>query len=79
MAISRHGQEIAVIIPASDYYAVAEELEELRLVRLEFIDHLSYSAKIDVPSTTRNNGKGRIPAKPSRYLLDNHLCGYRSK
>jgi prevent-host-death family protein len=34
VAISRHGKEIAVIIPASDYYAIAEELEELRLARL---------------------------------------------
>ena len=32
--ISRHGQEIAVLIPARDYYAILEELEEIRLSRL---------------------------------------------
>jgi prevent-host-death family protein len=44
VAISRHGQEIAVIIPANDYYAIAEELEELRLARLAesiYEDYLS--------------------------------------
>ena len=34
VAISRHGQRIAVIIPARDYDAIADELEELRLARL---------------------------------------------
>jgi PHD/YefM family antitoxin component YafN of YafNO toxin-antitoxin module len=32
--ISRHGQEIAVLIPARDYYAILEELEEIRIGRL---------------------------------------------
>lgn len=32
--ISRHGQDVAVIIPAQDYYALADELEELRLSRI---------------------------------------------
>lgn len=32
--ISRHGQEIAVLIPASDYYAILDELDELRLGRM---------------------------------------------
>jgi len=32
--ISRHGQEIAVLIPARDYYAILEELEEIRMARL---------------------------------------------
>ncbi len=31
--ISRHGREIAVLIPARDYYAILEELEEIRLAR----------------------------------------------
>jgi len=34
VAILRHGQEIAVLIPADDYHAIAEELEEVRLSRL---------------------------------------------
>jgi prevent-host-death family protein len=34
VAISRYGKPIAVIIPAEDYQAIAEELEELRLARL---------------------------------------------
>lgn len=32
--ISRHGQEIAALIPASDYYAILDELDELRLGRM---------------------------------------------
>lgn len=32
--ISRHGQEIAALIPASDYFAIRNELEELRLGRI---------------------------------------------
>jgi len=32
--ISRYGKAIAVLIPAEDYQAIAEELEELRLARL---------------------------------------------
>jgi prevent-host-death family protein len=32
--ISRHGQEIAALIPAGDYYAILDELEELRLGRM---------------------------------------------
>jgi prevent-host-death family protein len=32
--ISRHGQEIAVLIPARDYYAILNELEEIRLSRI---------------------------------------------
>jgi len=32
--ISRHGQEIAALIPARDYYAILDELEEIRLARL---------------------------------------------
>ena len=32
--ISRHGQEIAVLIPARDYHSVLEELEDIRLARL---------------------------------------------
>ncbi len=32
--ISRHGHEIAVLIPARDYYAILDELEEIRLSRL---------------------------------------------
>jgi prevent-host-death family protein len=34
VVISRHGKEIAVIIPANDYYAIVDELEDLRLARL---------------------------------------------
>jgi prevent-host-death family protein len=32
--ISRHGQQIAVLIPARDYYAIVDELEEIRLSRM---------------------------------------------
>ena len=32
--ISRHGREIAALIPARDYYAIMTELEEVRLARL---------------------------------------------
>jgi prevent-host-death family protein len=32
--ISSHGRGIAVLIPASDYFAVLDELDELRLGRL---------------------------------------------
>jgi prevent-host-death family protein len=32
--ISRHGQKIAALIPANDYYALLDELEELRIGRL---------------------------------------------
>ncbi len=32
--ISRHGREIAALIPARDYYAILAELEEIRLARL---------------------------------------------
>ena len=31
--ISRHGQEIAALIPAQDYHAILDELEEIRLGR----------------------------------------------
>ncbi|MGB2894562.1 MAG: type II toxin-antitoxin system prevent-host-death family antitoxin [Anaerolineales bacterium] len=32
--ISRHGQEIAALIPARDYHAILDELEEIRLARI---------------------------------------------
>jgi len=32
--ISRHGQEVAALIPARDYYAILEELDEIRMARL---------------------------------------------
>ena len=32
--ISRHGREIAALIPARDYYAILADLEEIRLARL---------------------------------------------
>ena len=32
--ISRHGQEIAALIPARDYHAILDELAEIRLARL---------------------------------------------
>jgi prevent-host-death family protein len=32
--ISRHGQQIAVLIPARDYYEIMDELEEIRLSRM---------------------------------------------
>ena len=31
--ITRHGQEIAALIPARDYYAILDELEEMRMSR----------------------------------------------
>lgn len=34
VVISRHGQEIAVLIPVRDYYAILEELEEIRMARV---------------------------------------------
>ncbi|MGD8732130.1 MAG: type II toxin-antitoxin system Phd/YefM family antitoxin [Anaerolineales bacterium] len=40
--ISRHGQEIAVLIPASDYFAILEDLEELRLGRMAEVLYQSY-------------------------------------
>lgn len=49
--ISRHGQEIAVLIPARDYYAILEELEEIRLARLAENLYESYL-------------EGKTPAKP---------------
>ena len=49
--ISRHGQEIAALIPARDYYAILEELEEIRLARLAENLYESYL-------------EGKTPAKP---------------
>jgi prevent-host-death family protein len=40
--ISRHGQEIAALIPAGDYYAILDELEELRLGRMAEALYQSY-------------------------------------
>lgn len=34
IAITRHGQPVAVMIPAADYDEILEELDELRLARL---------------------------------------------
>ena len=34
IAITRYGEPIAVLIPAEDYEALAEELEDLRLARM---------------------------------------------
>jgi prevent-host-death family protein len=40
--ISRHGKEIAVLIPASDYFAILEDLEELRLSRMAEVLYQSF-------------------------------------
>lgn len=49
--ISRHGQEIAVLIPARDYYAILDELEEIRLSRIAEDLYESYL-------------EGKTPSKP---------------
>ena len=40
--ISRHGQEIAVLIPARDYYVIQDELEEIRMTRISENIYASY-------------------------------------
>jgi prevent-host-death family protein len=42
VAITRHGEPVAVLIPAEDYRSVAEELEERRLARLAEAAYAEY-------------------------------------
>lgn len=45
VAIHRHGQEVAYLISAADYHAVADELEEVRVARLAESIYEEYRAK----------------------------------
>ena len=44
IAITRYGEPIAVMIPAADYQALAEELEDLRLGRIAEQSYSEYIA-----------------------------------
>lgn len=44
IAITRYGERVAVMIPAADYQALAEELEDLRLSRIAEESYAEYLA-----------------------------------
>ena len=44
IAITRYGEPVAVMIPAADYQALAEELEDLRLGRIAEESYAVYLA-----------------------------------
>jgi prevent-host-death family protein len=47
IAITRYGEPIAVVIPADDYEALAEEIEEMRMSRLAESIYEDYLADRD--------------------------------